>query len=132
MRLRPKSRELESCLRPHDAVNDDVKQGSPPQQMGVSREMIDRCFTCRPAGSCAPISRLPSRQAGRAECPGPRTTVARDAIRDMVNTSERPAEAADPAVPGFWEGDLIISGGQQVTSKWSTGTWRISAMARGA
>ena len=57
---------------------------------GLRRDLAKRLRTGR-------TIRKPRRQTG--DRPG--------RIPDMVNISERPAEAADRAVPGHWEGDLI-------------------------
>jgi IS30 family transposase len=62
------------------------------QSRGALRRDLARCLRTGRA------LRRPCRQPGQRK----------NRIPDMINISERPAEADDRAVPGHWEGDLII------------------------
>ena len=127
---RPRARKLDRNreLRAHVAA--DLARGWSPQQvagrlatmdrpaMRISHETIYqalyvqakaglreqvRALAADPARCAARRSRRPrSRAAGTG----------RSRIKGMVHISQRPAEADDRAVPGHWEGDLVIGAGQ--------------------
>jgi IS30 family transposase len=65
------------------------------QSRGALRHDLARCLRTGRA------LRRPCRQPGQRK----------NRIPNMINISERPAQAEDRAVPGHWEGDLIIGKG---------------------
>jgi transposase, IS30 family len=124
-RARPKPRLLEVNTVLHDAVNAGLEQDWSPQQiskrwredypdddtMRVSAETIYESLSLQARGELRTQLKIALRQGRTCRVRRSRPAVARGKIRDMVNISERPAEAADRAVPGFWEGDLILGKG---------------------
>lgn len=124
-RARPKERLLENNAALHDAVNAGLKQKWSPRQisqrlrqdfpaddtMRVSHETIYQCLYLQARGELRTQLKLALRQGRTHRVNRSRATEARGKIPDMVNISERPAQAEDRAVPGFWEGDLIIGKG---------------------
>jgi IS30 family transposase len=63
------------------------------QSRGALRRELQRCLRTGRAMRYPRAKRLPQ---GRGQ------------LRDVVLISERPAEAEDRAVPGHWEGDLLL------------------------
>lgn len=98
-----------------------LKKHPPDASLGVvSHETIYKSIYIQGRGElrrelarCLRSGRAARRPRGRMENPG--------GLADMVMISERPAEAADRAVPGHWEGDLIVGKGIAATSPpWSS------------
>ena len=119
---RPKPAKLATNPRLRAKVEADLAKKYSPEQiagrlkvefpdqpeMQVSTETIYQSLYVQSRGALKrELTRcLRTGRAVRKPCrkPGQR----KNRIPNMINISERPAEAADRAVPGHWEGDLII------------------------
>ena len=125
MRLRPKERKLEASARLHGAVNNGLPEKWSPKQiserlrkeypdatdMPMSHETIYESLYLQARGELRTQLTLALRQGRTRRVDRSRPTLPRARIVDMVNISGRPAKADDRAVPGCWEGDLIIDKG---------------------
>ena len=119
---RPKPSKLATNLALRRKVEDDLQRRYSPEQivgrlrrefpddpeMRVSTETIYQSLYVQSRGA---LRRDLTRclRTGRAlRRPCRQASQRKNRIPDMINISERPAEADDRAVPGHWEGDLII------------------------
>lgn len=122
-RARPKVRKLETNPALLDEVLRRLKQRHSPEQiagrlredfpedpeMWVSHETIYQAMYVQPRGELARLVKTALRTGRTRRKPQGRSeTDNRGRLRDMINISERPAEADDRAMPGHWEGDLIL------------------------
>ena len=122
---RPKVAKLAADPILRALVQDDLSRGWSPEQIAarlrrdhpdepelqVSAETIYQSLYVQGRGAlrrelatCLRTGRALRRPQKRADARRPR-------IPGMVMISERPPEAADRAVPGHWEGDLILGAG---------------------
>ena len=118
---RPKTAKLVACPRLRAEVERGLKHRWSPQQiaarlirdfpddleMRVSHETIYQSLFVQGRGAlreeltrCLRSGRAQRRPQGRTPGTGQ--------LKDMVLISDRPAEVEDRAVPGHWEGDLIL------------------------
>jgi IS30 family transposase len=122
---RPKTAKLAGNARLRGWVQERLEERWSPEQisvmlrrefagepeMWVSHETIYQAIYVQGRGALRRELAACLRTGRALRKPRRREGERRGRIKDMVMISERPAEVADRAVPGHWEGDLIIGSG---------------------
>jgi len=78
------------------------------EEMWVSHETIYQSLFVQGKGALGEELWRCQRTVRATRRPQERPASTKGQIRDMVMISERPAEIEDRAVPGHWEGDLLM------------------------
>jgi transposase, IS30 family len=121
-RKRPKERRLESRPALLAEVVQRLEQRHSPEQiaerlrqdfpddpeMWVSHETIYQALYVQPRGELARLVKTALRTGRTQRKPQGRKGNGQGKLKDMINISDRPKEADDRAIPGHWEGDLIV------------------------
>lgn len=122
LRKRPKERKILASPKLAEAVKEGLRKKWSPLQISrrlrlehpadhswwVSHETIYQTLFIQAKGTLRSEVRDGLRRGRIQRRPRSRAGQARHSLKDMVLISERPPEAEDRAVPGFWEGDLIL------------------------
>src|SRR6266516_4426563 len=103
--------KLKEKLSP-EQISAELREEFPGQpEMWVSHEAIYQAIYVQGRGALRRELAVCLRTGRALRKPRRKVAERRGRIPNMVMISERPAEAADRAVPGHWEGDLIMGAG---------------------
>jgi IS30 family transposase len=122
MARRPKPAKLATHLMLRELVQAKLEQRLSPLQisielhqqfpynpeMWVSHEAIYQSIYVQGRGALRRDLAVHLRTGRALRKPRRKATERRGRIPDMVNISQRPAEVEDRAIPGHWEGDLLM------------------------